>query len=542
MSLNFEYILMLALLVLVPVMIVFYYLYVRKKRNSARLMGDPELVQELIGNYSPGKNRFKFFLLTTALALLIVSLANLRTPSGKQQINRSGLDVVVALDVSRSMLAADLQPNRLDRAKLFLSRTFDKLSNHRIGLVIFAGKAYVQMPVSSDINAAKMYLNTASSEAIPTQGTVIADALRMSDALFNPDEKKYKSIILVTDGEDHDEEAEKVARDISKNGVVINTVGIGSIEGTAIRNSATGDYMVDGEGKMVVTKLNEKLLQDIAKAGQGFYQQYTGTDEVVSKLSAFMSSMDQRPIRDDSMMNWQSLFQILSGLALLLLIADLFVSEIKKARKEKRGALKVAAALALVGMVSPAFAQTQNRQAIKEGNDFFEQRNYPAAAGAYQKAINDDPNDATALFNLGNAYYKGGKKEDALSIYDRAARTFAKADDVAKALYNKGVVQQNMEKLDECISTYKTVLRINPADADARHNLQLALQKKKQQQQNQNQNNQNNQNSPQQPRSSEKKQQDAENKLNALAQHERNLQDKLRKTTAQSPDQPEKNW
>ena len=250
----------------IPVMVVLYFLYTNWKIQKIKKIGDPVLVQQLISDYSPRKFSIKFILITIAFALMAIALANPRRPVGSSNIKRNGIDVMIALDVSKSMLAQDIKPNRLERAKQLISRLIDKMPDNRIGIVVFAGRAYLQMPLTSDLVAAKLYLSTASTEVVPTQGTVIGDALKMCYTSFNAKEKKYKSIILVSDGEDHDESAIKISRSLAEEGVIVNTVGIGSAEGATIEDPITGEPKKDAEGKTVVTKLNEPELKNIAAA------------------------------------------------------------------------------------------------------------------------------------------------------------------------------------------------------------------------------------------------------------------------------------
>jgi Ca-activated chloride channel family protein len=203
---------------------------------------------------------------------------------------------MIALDVSKSMLAQDVKPNRLERAKQALGKLIDKLSNDRVGIVVFAGRAYLQMPLTGDHGAAKMYLGSASTDIVPTQGTVISDALKMCYASFNTKEKKYKAVILISDGEDHDEGAFKIAQQMTEDGIVINTVGIGSPQGSTIIDELTNQEKKDVNGNTVITKLNEDELKSIAEKGNGSYQLFTNADELVSKLDAQLASMDQRTV------------------------------------------------------------------------------------------------------------------------------------------------------------------------------------------------------------------------------------------------------
>src|SRR5665647_1697652 len=215
---HFQYIEYLIALVALPVMILFYFLLIKWKKNAAKKIGDPSLVKELSAQYSSKKFLTKFILFIFAFALCAFAVAGLVKPDGTQKINRKGTDIMIALDVSKSMLAQDIKPSRLERAKQVISTIIDNSPDDRIGLVIFAGRAYLQMPMTIDHTAAKMYLASASPDDVPTQGTVISQALKMSYAAFNPKEKTYKSVLLISDGEDHDEDAIKVTKQLAEQG------------------------------------------------------------------------------------------------------------------------------------------------------------------------------------------------------------------------------------------------------------------------------------------------------------------------------------
>jgi Ca-activated chloride channel family protein len=541
-----EYLLALAA---VPLLALLYFFVLRWKKQTIKKIGDERLVKEMIKNYSPQRFAIKFLLVVTAFAAGVFALANLRNPKSSEKVSRNGIDVMVALDVSKSMLAQDIKPTRLDRAKQVLGKLMDKLSNDRIGIVVFAGKAYMQMPLTGDHGAAKMYLTAATPDVVPTQGTVIGQALKMCYSSFNTKEKKYKAVVLISDGEDHDEEAVEVAAQMADEGVMINTIGIGSAEGTTIIDPSTKEAKKDNEGNIVITKLNEATLKTIAQKGNGVYQLYTNTDEVVAQLETQLGTMGERTVTEDSLVNYKSFFQYFLILALLLLIADVFIAEKKKMPKRK-------SALAFRLLILPfAFSLftfsslAQNEKAIiNKGNEAYKKNEFEKAATEYRKVIAKTPDNTTAQFNLGNALYKNKKTAEAVTAFDMAVNKATNKDDKSKAFYNKGVVLQNEKKLPECIAAYKNALKLNPQDDDARQNLQKALQQVKQQQQQKNKKDQQkqdqNKKEEEQPKPQPSKitKKDADEKLKALLQQEKNLQDKLKKIDVASPNKPEKDW
>jgi tetratricopeptide (TPR) repeat protein len=551
-----DYLLALAAL---PILTVLYFLVLAWKKKTIKKIGDERLVKELIKNYSPQKFAIKFLLVLVAFAAAVFGLANLRSAKGSEKISRNGIDIMVALDVSKSMLAQDVKPTRLDRAKQLLGKLIDRMKDNRVGIVVFAGKAYLQMPLTGDHGAAKMFLSSATPDVVPTQGTVISDALKMCYTSFNAKEKKYKAIILISDGEDHDEEAVPLATKMAAEGVIINTVGIGSAEGTAIIDPATNEPKKDKDGNTVITKLNETELRNIAEKGNGVYQLFDNTETVVSKLQAQLNGMDQRSVTEDSLVNYESFFQYFLALALLLLAADVFISERKKTTLPKA---RVAAKTIFLFFSFSIFlfaASAQNEKSIiKKGNDAYGKGDYEKAAAEYKKVTDQNPANGTASYNLGNALYKNKKNDEAVIAYENAAGSAADKAGKSKAFYNKGVVLQNTSKLPECIDAYKNALKLNPNDDDARQNLQAALKQLKKQQEQQKKNKQQqkpkedekqkekekqNQDQKQQPQPKPKiSKKDAEEKLKALLQQEKNLQDKLRKVDMASPNKPEKDW
>lgn len=545
---TFQYPLYLFALCGIPLMAVLFFLYSKWKKQRIKKIGDPLLVRQLISNYSHQKFIARFVLAAAAFALLVTALANPRKPAGSSNVKHRGIDVMIALDVSRSMLAQDIKPNRLERAKQFVSRLIDRIPDDRVGIVVFAGRSYLQMPLTSDLGAARLYLSTATPETVPTQGTVIADALQMSYASFNAKEKKYKAIVLISDGEDHDERAEKLARSLADEGVIVNCIGIGSAEGSTIDDPVTGDVKKDAEGKTIITKLNETGLKNIAALTGGIYISLANSDEAAAAVQQQLGSMEKRGITEMSQASFRYYFPWLLALALILLLTEFFMGEKKQAAKARRLSPAVMILLCLAGPVT-VFSQN-NSKLISQGNDLYKEGKYGEAAVLYKKAISKKTGEAAAHYNLGNALYKNNDTDSAIKAYDKAIAFSKTNKEKAETWYNKGVLLQNEKKLPECIHAYKQALRYDPSDEDARLNLQKALQQQKQQQQQQQdqqkkeQKKQPQQQQPRQPKPQQSKmtKKEAEEKLKALLQQEKNLQDKLKKTDAQTLDKPEKDW
>lgn len=556
--LHFQYTEYLISLAAIPVMILLYFMLVRWKRKSQKKIGDPLLVQQLTREFSLRKFTLKIIVFIIGFALLGFALAGLVKPDGTQKINRKGIDIMVAIDVSKSMLAQDVQPSRLERAKQLISKIIANAPEDKIGLVIFAGRAYLQMPLTVDHEAAKMFLATASPDDVPTQGTVISDALKMCYSTFNLKEKTYKTIILISDGEDHDNDAIKISRQIGKEGVMINTVGIGSPQGAPIMDPETNTYKTDDKGNTVITKLNQEELSKIAENGNGIYQLYSNTDEVAKNIKNKLSGIGQATVSDTSYESFSQYFQYILAIAFILFLIEFFISE----KKKMKGKISVIAIIFLL-MGSSAFSQNPKNEIIK-GNEAYKNNDYDAAENSYRDALKIADNNSTATYNLGNALYKKDNTDEAVKSYDNTIEYSKDNATKEKAYYNKGVAYQNAKKLPECINAYENALMLDPTDEEARQNLQRALkeQKQKQQQQPQNdknkkpppkkdkkkqdqQNKQDQQKQNQQPKPTPSKltKQEADERLKSLLESEKTLQDKLHKIRgAASGDKPEKDW
>jgi Ca-activated chloride channel family protein len=326
-----EYLAGLPAIILLALLFIFI---LKWKKNTVKRIGDARLVKKLMQNYSPAKFFFKFLIVVIAFAAIVVGAANPQKAGKSEDVNRKGVDVMIALDVSKSMLATDIVPSRLGKAKQLLTKLLDKLQNDRIGVVLFAGRAYMQMPLTIDHGAARMYIQDASPDVVPTQGTVIADALQMANAAFDSKEKKYKTILLISDGEDHDPNAAKTAQTLAQNGVVINTVGIGSPEGTTLIDPETKEIKKDAQGQTVISKLNEAELQQLSNATNGTYLRLDNMDDALITLSQQIDSIEKKALSDSEFIDYVSYFQYLLAAALLLLLIEFILPERKSLNQD----------------------------------------------------------------------------------------------------------------------------------------------------------------------------------------------------------------
>lgn len=304
------------------------------KRRTLKKMGEPKLVQSMMNGYSPSRFSFKFALQCLAFIMGILCVMGLRKAGGDDGIRREGIDVVFALDLSKSMLAADVQPSRLLLAKQFITKMMDAMPNNRIGLVWFAGKAYIQMPISADHGSAQMYVNDASPDVVPVKGTVIGDALEESLKSFGEREAKFKAVILISDGEDHDEKALELSKEMQKRGLMVNTIGIGSPQGTFIPDDSTGGNKIDPEtGQAIVSKLNERELKQIAANTNGVYVHLTDINAAVKAVNQQLEQIDKKVSGDTNLMSFTYYFWVFAALMLGLLVIEQLVPDAKKQKK-----------------------------------------------------------------------------------------------------------------------------------------------------------------------------------------------------------------
>jgi Ca-activated chloride channel family protein len=264
------------------------------------------------------------------LSSLIIALCNLQTGSKLTEVKREGADIIVCIDVSNSMLAQDLSPDRLTRAKYALEKMIDGLEGDRLGLVIFAGEAYVQLPITTDYSAAKLFLSSIGPGMVPVQGTNVSDAIKKASESFSNDEGKNRAIILITDGENHDSEAVQAAEEAGKNGIMINTIGIGSENGVPIpliENGVVKGYRKDKQGQTVITKLNTNLLKTIASKANGVFVQASQADIGLGAVLDKIGELDKVQLENKMYTDYEDQFQWFLGLSLVLFFIEFLISE-----------------------------------------------------------------------------------------------------------------------------------------------------------------------------------------------------------------------
>ena len=313
---------LLYLLLVIPLLIVFYIVMVNKKKKAIAEFGNPELLKPLMPLVSFKRGAWKFVMILIALMFVIIGVAGPQFGSKLQQVKKQGVELMVVLDVSNSMLAQDIKPNRLEKAKMAISRMVEKLSDDKVGMIVFAGNAYVQLPITTDYSSAKLFLSNINTDIVPVQGTAIGAAIDLAAKSFTPETETSKAIIVITDGENHQDDAVAAARVAHEKGITIHTIGMGLEQGAPIPEKGNpGQFMKDGSGNVVVSKLDEQTLQEIAKAGEGMYVRASNTDVGLSRLLDEVGKMEKSILEEKVYTDYAEKYQyfILIGLFFIFL-------------------------------------------------------------------------------------------------------------------------------------------------------------------------------------------------------------------------------
>ncbi|HNX79316.1 MAG TPA: VWA domain-containing protein [Prolixibacteraceae bacterium] len=318
-------------LLLIPVLTILFVYFRIQRRKALRKFGEPELVNLLMPNVSGVRPVVRFILLMMALSLFIAGIARPQFGSKLKKVKRQGVEIVIALDVSNSMMAEDIKPNRLERAKRAIDRLISKLKDDKIGLIVFAGDAYTQLPITSDYNSAQLFLSSVNPEMIPKQGTAVGAAIGMAKRSFTASTEASKAIIVITDGENHEDDAVAAAEEAHKDGIVVHTIGMGLPQGAPIpvRAGGQGEYRKDKEGNVVITRLDEVTLQKIAAAGGGIYLRANTAQVGLDDLFDEINKMQKTEMEARTFSEYEEQFQYFFAAGLLLLLLEFFMLERK---------------------------------------------------------------------------------------------------------------------------------------------------------------------------------------------------------------------
>ncbi|MDP6908616.1 MAG: VWA domain-containing protein [Flavobacteriales bacterium] len=315
-------------LLVVPALVLLFWLNARWRKRIMTQLGDSNILENLMPTYSKALPRWKRFLFALGLTFLLVGIANPQIGTKYEEVKREGFELMICLDVSNSMLAEDLTPNRLERAKQAISRLVDRLKNDKIGVIVFAGEAYIQLPMTVDHSAAKLFLRSINTGVVATQGTAIGKSIELAMNSFSSSSKANRSIIVITDGENHEDDALQQAAAAVEQGISVHTIGIGSVDGTPIPMYKRGQmlgYRKDREGNTVVTKLNETMLQQIAASGEGTYVRANNSRTGLNALMDELEGMQREEYGSKMFTSYEDRFQYFIAVALVLLLLELLL-------------------------------------------------------------------------------------------------------------------------------------------------------------------------------------------------------------------------
>lgn len=488
---HFESPIYLYLLCLIPVFCVIMYLTEILRKKKLKRFGDAELLKQLMPDASNLRRWIKFGLLQLALAMLIIIVARPQMGTKVSNEKRNGIECIIALDISNSMLAEDVQPSRLDKSKMLIEGLLDKFSNDKIGLVVFAGEAYVQLPITADYVSAKMFLQNIDPSLIQTQGTDIARAINLSMNSFTQQDKIGKAIIVITDGEDHEGGAMEAAKVANAKGMNVFILGIGNPEGAPIPDGK-GGYMTDNTGNTVMTSLNEQMCKEVAAVGKGTYIHVDNTSSAQDRLNDELAKLQQGEMKSTIYSEYSEQFQAFGIFFILLLILEICINEtvnpfFRRIQIFKRRTLMITLLFAL-GTVG-AFSQN-DRTYIRQGNRQFRMGNADKAEVEYRKAIVKKNNNPQANYNLGCALMQQQKDSLAMVQFDKASKMETSKFRRSMSYHNMGVIAQRHQQYGPAIKCYQEALRLNPNDNETRYNMILCkklMKNQNQPQQNQNQ-------------------------------------------------------
>jgi Ca-activated chloride channel family protein len=479
----------------VPVIAALLALDAHRRRRLLERLGDRLLMERLSRSLSVEKRIIKGLLVIVASAFLVLALARPQWGMKTETVRRRGVDVMIAVDTSLSMLSEDMKPNRLAQARSAIMGLFELLEGDRVGLVAFAGTAYVACPLTLDYGAAAMFVDILDTDLLPVRGTAIAAALRAATDAFPKEEGRHKVIVLVTDGEDHEGDIEAAVSEAAERGIIIHTVGVGATGGVPIPlRNARGDmtgYKEDREHRKVTSRLDEGALLSIAAATHGKYFRSTPEGIELQGVYEEIAAMDPKNMTSRTVTRYEERYIIPLGAALLLLGLETALGDRRKRRPARvagAAAATAAAAALLLGLVAPSPARADPAAKNNQGNRQYEAKKYDEALKSYTDAQAERPAAPELHYNIGNVLLRKGEVDKAIEEYLRAQTSGPKSLSEA-AHFNHGNALMMKGELQPAIDAYVQALKINPRDADAKRNLELALRllEKQQQQQQQQQ-------------------------------------------------------
>lgn len=453
-------------------LLLFVYAWSRqlRRRHLVRL-GDWALVRRYLSVDSLKRRQRKDILALIALVVLILTSTGPQFGARLKEVKQRGMDVFIAIDTSRSMLAEDVIPSRLDHAKRSLGLLVDKLAGNRVGIIAFAKYPVIQCPLTTDTEAAKLFLEIVDVNTVPKQGTAVGDAIKLALESFNWEDKTGKAIVLLTDGEDHESDPVEAAKMAKDKGVVLFTLGLGTSKGEVIKDrdeqgNVTAFHKFNGQ--MVLSRLDDALLTKIANMTGGKYYQASSSDREIDEIANQLNEFDKKEFASKSFERLQERYQVFGFFALLLLLFEFFFSENPGQWGRYRALVKMG--LLLLILTPNAWADVKTH--IQEGNRLAKRKDFSGARGEFESAQIDAPEMPYIPYNIALTYYAEGKFEEARRQFEKTLAMTEQKDLISKTLYNLGHVAYAEGKHSDAIEYFKKALRVDPTDQDAKYNIE----------------------------------------------------------------------
>jgi len=440
------------------------------------------ILDKIIPYRSLIQERVKIGLFFLSFVLLVIALANPQIGVKGEKIKGQGLDIMLLLDVSNSMLAEDIQPNRITRSKYFIAKFLDNLKHDRVGLILFAGNSYLQVPLTIDFTSIKMSLPTIDPSNFPSQGTNIGEAVVMAGKTLGLTESKSKAIIIITDGEDHDAEADAAIEEAKKNGIKVFSIGVGEEKGAPIP-VGNGEYKKDANGQTVMTAFNRKMLENLASIGNGNFYHLGQQGNIEEDLIAELNKLEGKDFEEFDYSNFNSYFYWFALVVLILIFIEFLMPSLNF-RQFMRN-------ISIIGFLflSSLHVNSQNKENlsqkrmakkfIRQGNSNYQNNNFEKAELNYRKALAIEPNNRSANFNLGNTLYNLQKFQESIEAFEKCQDKGNDKLSRARVYHNIGNAYFKSNQLSECIQAYENALKLNPNDMDTKYNLALAKRQQK---------------------------------------------------------------
>lgn len=479
-------------LTLVPLWWIFLWFYYRWKISAINRFAHAGIAEKIGLSFSRPRFMLSAVFSGLSIALLSIAAANPQFGTKTEEVKSKGVEIMVALDISNSMRAADIQPNRLTAAKYAINALLNKLKDDRLGLIVFAGESFVQLPLTSDYDAARLFIDAVNVDMIASQGTSAGSAIELAINSFDAKSPANKIMVLISDGESHDDDPVASAKLAAEKQIRIHCIGIGSESGVPIPSLTDGGFKKDDEGNTVVTRLNSDVLMRVAETGKGIFVKSTQTDTGLWKVWEAINNEVKKETGSVEVTDYESRFQVFLIPAILLLMIDPFISERKSnslrriLRSPKSGQTALCWPLLMLFFSSLSLAQHPN-EIVRDGNSLYKEKKYLSAEKKYKSASEKNPDDYVASFNHAASQYQLKKFDKAREEWEQLLSK--EKSDVRKSdlLHNLGNTFLEEKKYEEAIQSYKKGLKLNPADNQTRYNLAYAQAMLRQQQQQQQQ-------------------------------------------------------